>query len=83
MGSKRTGVIIAILSLLVIVLLALVVYSFVLKPAVNGYVINAQNQGVQYTVLTIMQQASTCQPVPLNFENQTMNLIWVDCLQQK
>lgn len=81
MNSGKTGVIIAILLILVIVLSAIVVYAFVLRPAVTGYVINAQNQGVQYAVLTIMQQASSCQPVPLNFENQTMNLIWVDCLQ--
>ena len=42
-------------------------------------------QGVQYgyeqTVSQLIQQASTCQQVPVVYENQTINLIAVECLQ--
>ena len=71
-----------VLILVIVVLLGIVAYAFVLKPVFNGYTIKSQNEGVQYAVFTIMQQAAKCQQVPLTFQNQTMNIIWVDCLQQ-
>ncbi len=40
------------------------------------------NQGAEYAVLQIMQSASTCQQVPLTMDNQTINLVAVECLQQ-
>ncbi|MFC1769167.1 hypothetical protein ACFLZX_05375 [Nanoarchaeota archaeon] len=43
-------------------------------------------QGAQYgyeqAVLQIVQQAITCQPVPLFVQNQTINMVAVECLQQ-
>ena len=43
-------------------------------------------QGAQYgyeqAVLQLMQQAITCEPVPIFVKNQTINLIAVECLQQ-
>ena len=38
--------------------------------------------GYQQAVLEIVQQAATCQAVPLFVGNQTINLIAVECLQQ-
>jgi len=42
-------------------------------------------QGAQYgyeqAVIQVAQQAATCQQVPLTIENQTINLIAVECLQ--
>ena len=32
-------------------------------------------------VLEPLHRASTCNQVPLRLGNQTMNIIWVDCLQ--
>lgn len=47
--------------------------------------LNLFQQGSQYgyeqAVLQLMQQAATCQQVPLNVDNQTLNVIAVDCLQ--
>lgn len=44
-------------------------------------------QGAQYgyeqAIIAVAQQAATCQKVPLKIENQTINIIAVDCLQQK
>lgn len=43
-------------------------------------------QGAQYgyeqAVIQIAQQSATCQQVPLKVENQTINIVAVDCLQQ-
>jgi hypothetical protein len=42
-------------------------------------------QGAQYgytqTVTQLFQQAITCEPVPIYVQNQTLNLIAVECLQ--
>jgi hypothetical protein len=40
------------------------------------------NQGAEYAIIQIAQNAATCQQVPLTIENQTINLIAVECLQQ-
>jgi hypothetical protein len=73
-----------VLILVIVVLAGVIVYAFLLKPTLNGYTVKLQSDGVKYAVYAIMQQASQCQQVPLQnpFGNETMNLIWVDCLQQ-
>lgn len=44
-------------------------------------------QGAQYgfeqAVIQVAQQAVTCEQVPLRIENQTINMIAVECLQQQ
>jgi len=39
--------------------------------------------GYQQAIIQIMQQALTCQQVPMFAQNQTINLIAVECLQPK
>jgi len=81
MKEDKSKILIAVLALLVLVLGTVVAYSFAVKPVINGYATNAQNQGVQYAVLSIMQEAAKCQQVPLTFGNQTINIVAVECLQ--
>ena len=38
--------------------------------------------GYEQAIVQIAQQAVTCQQVPLNIQNQTINLVAVQCLQQ-
>jgi sensor histidine kinase regulating citrate/malate metabolism len=38
--------------------------------------------GYQQGVLQLLQQASTCQPVPVTADNFTLNLVATECLQQ-
>ena len=37
--------------------------------------------GYQQAIVQVMQQASTCQQVPLTYNNQTISMIAVPCLQ--
>lgn len=39
--------------------------------------------GYDVAIFEIIQQAVTCQQVTLKIENQTINIINIDCLQQK
>jgi len=85
MGSK-TNIVIGILIFLVIILGGIVAYTYIAKPLITGYVVNiqddAQGQGAELAIITIAQQAvsNNCQLVPLNIGEQTINLIWYDCV---
>ena len=81
--ERKTRVLILTLVFIIVALAGVVIYAFGIKPAVTGYAVNAQNQGVQYAIFSIMQQAAQCQTVPLTFGNQTINLIAVECLQMQ
>jgi len=85
MRRNNIGLIVGVLIIVIVLLLGIILYAFLIKPSIAGYTVGLQNQGinqgVEAAVVTIMQQAATCQQVPITFENQTMNLIWVDCLQ--
>jgi len=83
MKEGKTKIIILSLIIIIVLLLGIGGYIFLVQPALNGLVVLGQNQGVQYAVLTIAQQAATCQQVPLPIgNNQTLNIIAVDCLTQ-
>ncbi len=81
-GLGQNKRIIWILISVIIALSLLLIYLLAIRPAISGYIINAQNQGYAAAVISIMQQAVTCQTVPLTFGNQTINLIAIECLQQ-
>lgn len=40
-------------------------------------------EGYQQAVTQLFQRALTCQQVPITLQNQTINMIAVECLQQK
>ncbi|MBI5803179.1 hypothetical protein HY448_00655 [Candidatus Pacearchaeota archaeon] len=72
----NSGIIIAILLLLVVVLSGVVAYTFFVKPAVSGYIVNAQNQGIQFTLSSILLQIQQrgYVEIPVS-ENQTLILV--------
>ncbi len=78
-----------ILILVIVVLLGVISYTFLIRPALSGYTINAQNQGIQYgyqqTISAIMQQAAQCPTtgVPLTFGNVTINIVALECYSQQ
>ncbi len=80
--KDKTKLLVVVLFVVIVILLGIILYALVLKPVISGYVIRTQNEGYQYAILQIMQQAAQCQQVPLTFGNQTINLVAVECLQQ-
>ena len=40
-------------------------------------------QGYEQAIIQVVQQASTCQQVPLRIEDQVINIIAVECLSQE
>lgn len=74
--------IVYILISIIAILLLILIYFFVVKPSVKTSTINKQTEGFQYAILSIMQQVATCQPIPLTYNNQTINVIALECLNQ-
>ena len=79
MEKGKSKTLIWVLIAVIVVLAGLVLYMLVIRPAITGNVVRLQNDGVQYAVYTIMQQATSCQPVLLTFGNQTINMIAIGC----
>ena len=71
-----------IMTIAICVLSLFILSMFVIKPAIERRDNRIMNQGVEYAVFTIMQQAATCQIVPLTLGNQTIVIVAVDCLQE-
>lgn len=42
---------------------------------------NAYNQGYRDSVTQLLAEVSKCQPVPVNFDGKTTQVIGLDCLQ--
>ena len=79
---KKMKVLVAFLVLIIVVIGGFLIYTFVIAPSISGYVVDKQNEGVQFALVSVFQAAGNCQQVPLTFNNQTINLVAVECLQQ-
>lgn len=71
----RKNTITWVLAVLVIILGIMVLYAFVLQPQINGYVVNAQNQGVNHTIAYIVNQIQQQGYAQLPVGNQTLILV--------
>ena len=80
---KKPKLVIIILILVITVLAGLIIYLLAIRPAISGYAVRLQNQGYTFAIASVMDQAKTCQTVPLTFGNETMNMIWVECFRQQ
>ena len=81
--ADKTRLTMTILVILVILLAGTLLYFFVIQPAIQGYVIDRQNEGVQIavgTILTQIQQYGYVQ-IPVG-ENQTLVLVPYNPQQQ-
>ncbi|MGC9309527.1 MAG: hypothetical protein ACP5D2_02410 [Candidatus Nanoarchaeia archaeon] len=82
--SKWTVISIFVLALLLIGAVGYIVFDKYqekqLEQEVSIYREGMQ-AGYQQAVIQLYQQASTCQQVPIQYENQTLNIVAVKCLQ--
>ena len=60
MIKNKTPFIISILIIVIVILLGIVLYSLVLKPSINGYIVSKQseayNQGIQDAVAFMLRE---------------------------
>jgi len=81
---NKNEIVIFLLVILLIVAIGYIVFDKLQENKARRE-IEIYQQGAQYgyqsAVIQIMQQATSCQQVPLYAENMTINLIAVECLQ--
>ncbi len=81
--TKKTITILAICLILAIGYIVVMKYNTAQQQRQFEIFQEGAQQGAQQAIMQIAQIAATCQQVPLRLENnQTMDLIAVDCLQQ-
>lgn len=87
-GGKMRERNVWVIAALVVLLLAAVVYiaidKYSAKKVERDNLIYQQGvqTGYQQTVIQIANSVSTCQQVPLVVGNRTINIIWIECLNQ-
>ena len=83
---KKNGVIILVLSICLVVAVGFIAYSTYQNIKIQrdqNLFIQGANQGFETAIGQVFQAVSTCQQTPLTFNNQTINLIAVECIQQQ
>ena len=82
MATNKSNIVMTIMVLVIVVLAAIVLYTLVVKPKVSGYAVEKQNEGAQIALGSILQVVANCQTFPVALsENQTINLVALECLQ--
>lgn len=81
--NKQTIAIIALSILLIVVIGYIYIDKYQQNKQQEQLSIYQQGMqaGYEQAIVQIVQQAVTCQQVPVNVQNQTINLIAVECLQ--
>ena len=79
---KRVNTIIIVLSVLLLIAVVYIGYGFYDNVKIQGqnqaYQVGAQ-VGYEQAISQIVQMAASCQQVPLKVDNQTINIIAVEC----
>jgi len=87
MKKLKGGSFTLVLVLVIVILLGIIAYTLLIKPAINAFVVAEQNkgytQGYFFAVASLMQQGVSCQPVPVYFGNYTLHMIATECLPEE
>jgi hypothetical protein len=78
--KDKRDLLIWILGIIVVGLLLLLAYIFLVKPALNGLVVEGYYMGQNEAVSSIIEYVKTCQQLPLTYGNETVNVVAVNCL---
>ncbi|MBU5557970.1 MAG: hypothetical protein KQA33_02780 [Candidatus Aenigmarchaeota archaeon] len=78
--EKKAKIIIAVLTAIIIILAAFLIYSIYMGwfVAQQQY---AYNYGYQMAILQVIQESRNCSLVPLVAGNQTFTLVDIECLR--
>ncbi len=83
--DKQKKIVIGLIILLALALGYILISSYVTHKQKKD--LGIYQQGAQYgyeqAILQVAQQVSACQQVPLTVGDQTINIVAVECLQQK
>jgi hypothetical protein len=84
MVMKKQTLIITVMAVALIISLSYIAFDYFQKINVdeqNAAFQSGAQFGYEQAVLQLLQQSTTCQPVPVTAGNLTLNLIATECLQ--
>jgi len=81
--ADKNKILITSLIIVVVLLISFLIYLFLVVPSLNNYITEKQLEGYQYALASILQEAAKCQTFQVTYDNQTLNLFAVECLQQE
>ncbi len=76
--ADRNKLLVTFLVLVIVILVAIVAFTFLVKPAVTGYAIDKQGEGVQIAITQILAQVQQNGFVQIPVGNQTLFLMPFD-----
>ena len=79
---KTQNVVMVVMALLLIIAIGYIA-NIKYQQSKQQELASAYNQGIQDAVVKIASQAVTCQTVPLQIGNNTINLVTVACVQKE
>ena len=79
MKRNKTALVIWLLVLIILILAIIMLYVFLVQPAIVNYQIDKRTEGYEFAIISVMQAAAQCQPVPLNYNGTTINLVAMEC----
>ena len=82
MSRNRLTIVLIILLVLAVGYIGFTKYSEYKQQKDLGIFQQGAQYGYEQAIVQIAGQAVTCQPVPLKIENQTINMIAMECLNQ-
>ena len=68
------------LGVVVVVLLLVLIGLLVVKPIIEKRDGKIYNQGIRFAIGAVMQEVSSCDIIPLTYDNQTIEIIAIECL---
>ena len=79
---KITTIVLAVILVMIVIYISIGKYQQNKEQKQMEIYQQGAQLGYEQAITQIMQQAATCQQVPVTFQNQTLNLIAVECLQE-
>lgn len=82
--AKKINIVVVVLSILLVLALGYIGYNqysiWKQQRDLSNFQVGAQF-GYEQAISQLIQQVQTCEQVPIFFNNQTINIIAVECLQ--
>ena len=73
--ADRRNILIIVLAIIVVILALVMIYAFIIQPAVSGYSVQKQTEGVQIAINSILSQLQQNGFVQIPIGNQTLILV--------
>lgn len=73
--ADRRNVLIVVLGLVVVIFALVMIYAFIIRPAISGYTVQKQTEGVNIAINSILAQLQQNGFVQIPLGNQTLVLV--------